>query len=162
MHITIIAIGKLKETYWKEAEAEYLKRLSPYAKLTIIELNEEAFSDKDARLPAGRQVIRIKELEAKKILKQLNDSDSVIALHETGKEFTSIGFADFLQKQTSQGQHITFVIGGSLGLHESVLKRVNTQISLSHFTFPHQMVRTILLEQIYRAVTIMKGKQYHY
>jgi len=155
MNITIIAVGKLKETYWHTAEAEYLKRLAPYDKITIEELKEEPFLNKE-------QGMRSKEQEAKKILAKLNESDTVIALHETGTSYTSVQFAHFLEKQTEQGQHLTFIIGGPLGLHESILKRADVTLSLSPLTFPHQMVRTVLLEQLYRAVTIRKGKLYHY
>lgn len=155
MHITIIAVGKFKEKYWRQAEEEYFKRLAPYAKIEVIELKEEAFRDGDVRE-------RIKEAEAKQILKHLKESDTLIALHERGMEMDSVGLAEFLGKRTEQGQHLTFIIGGPLGLDESLLEHIPYHLSLSQLTFPHQMVRVILAEQLYRAVTIMKGKQYHY
>lgn len=155
MNIKIIALGKLKENYWKEAEAEYLKRLTPYAKIKLFEIPEESFRDSDDRE-------KIKEKEAEKIKQHLSVGAVVIALHERGKEFTSPQFAKFLETNSTRGEEIIFVIGGPLGLHESLLNTVQFQISLSQCTFPHQMVRTILLEQIYRATTITNQKQYHY
>lgn len=155
LNLHIITTGKLKESYWAAAEAEYLKRLKPYAKITWHELPEVAFRDVTDRE-------KIKAQEAQKIVKILPVGATVIALHETGREFTSIKFAEFLQANSTRGETLVFVIGGPLGLHESILTRANFQISLSAFTFPHQMVRPILLEQIYRAVTILQGKQYHY
>lgn len=155
-NIKIICLGKLKETYWKEAEKEYLKRLTPYAKITCIEIQEESFRDTDDRE-------KIKEKEAVKINKLLHNKDAIlVALHERGKVYTSPAFSQFLEKNSTRGEEIIFIIGGPLGLHETVLKKANYQFSLSSLTFPHQMVRTILLEQIYRAVMIMKNKQYHY
>lgn len=153
-NIKIIALGKLKETYWEEAEQEYLKRLKQYAKIEIIEIPEEPFRENDNRE-------KIKEKEAFKIEKLLSNDARVIALHERGKEYTSVQFSEFLSENSSRGEEIVFVIGGPLGIHETLLKKTE-QISLSCLTFPHQMVRTILLEQIYRSATIIHGKQYHY
>ncbi len=155
LKITILCVGKLKETYWKNAEAEYLKRLTPYAKIQIQEIPEEPFRDNDVRE-------KIQEKEAIKIEQHLKKGAVIIALHERGKEFTSVEFAKFLENNSGRGEEIIFVIGGPLGLHESLLEKVHFQISLSQFTFPHQMVRTILLEQVYRSATIMNKKQYHY
>jgi len=154
MHIQILTLGKPKESYWRDAETEYLKRLTPYAKIEIKELKEESFSDSD------KKEVVVKK-EAKKLLKVWPKYGLVIALHERGKQMTSPELANFLTKQTSRGEHITFIVGGPLGLHESVLAKCDYQLSLSNLTFPHQMVRTILLEQLYRSVMIGKGK-YHY
>ena len=155
IRITLVCVGKLKEKYWKEAEAEYLKRLTPYAKIKYIELGEEPFRESDS--PE-----KIKEKEAVKIDPYLGESAVIIALHEQGKEYTSVEFSKFLEANSTRGEEIIFVIGGPLGLHKSLLKKIPFHISLSQFTFPHQMVRTILLEQIYRANTLLQGKQYHY
>lgn len=155
MNIKILCVGKLKEIYWKDAEAEYLKRLTPYAKIKLLEIPEESFRDTDDRE-------KIQAKEAEKIKQHLSEGAVVIALHERGKEFLSVEFAQFLKENSTRGEEIIFVIGGPLGLHESLLKKVHFQISLSQFTFPHQMVRTILLEQLYRANTILQNKQYHY
>lgn len=153
-NIKIIALGKLKETYWEEAEGEYLKRLKQYAKIEIVEIPEEPFRENDNRE-------KIKEKEALKIEKLLSNDALVIALHERGKEYSSVQFSEFLSENSSRGEEIVFVIGGPLGIHETLLKKTQ-QISLSCLTFPHQMVRTLLLEQIYRSATIINGKQYHY
>lgn len=155
LNITILTLGKLKESYWRDAEQEYLKRLSPYAKINIIEIKEEPFRDGDDR-------DKIKLLEAEKIKKHLPEGGVVIALHEKGKEYDSPQFAKFLESNTTRGEHLVFIVGGPLGLHPNMLSLAQYKVSLSQLTFPHQMVRTILLEQIYRGVTIMKGKQYHY
>lgn len=155
MNIKIIALGKLKESYWREAEAEYLKRLRPYAKIELVEIPEIPF-----RLEHDRE--RVTKQEAKTVLKKLAPDDIVIALDEHGKEFSSLQFAEFLRIKSTHGERLVFIIGGSLGLHESVRKRAVHTISLSQLTFPHQMARVILLEQLYRAGTIQSGKQYHY
>lgn len=154
-NIHIIAVGKLKETYSKEIQAEYLKRLKPYAKIVLTELPEEPFRDQS-------EYIKIKQKEAEKIITLLSDTDLIIALHETGKEYTSIELAKFLKNKSEQGQRLVLIIGGPLGLDESILKKADSQLSLSKLTFTHQMVRPLLLEQLYRAATINSGKQYHY
>lgn len=155
LNIKIIVLGKLKESYWKDAEAEYFKRLGPYAKIEIVALKEEAFRKGDDRE-------KIKKVEAEKILSHVAPQDFFVALHEHGKELTSIELSKFLEKESESGKQIIIAVGGPLGLHDDVLERSNVQLSLSKLTFPHQMVRTILLEQLYRSVTISKGKQYHY
>jgi len=153
--ITLLTLGKLKETYWRDAEQEYLKRISPYTKINIIEIKEESFRDGDDRE-------KIKLLEAEKIKKHLPEGSVVIALHEKGKEYDSPKFATFIESNTTRGEHLVFIVGGPLGLHKSILSLARYSLSLSPLTFPHQMVRTILLEQLYRGITIQKGKQYHY
>lgn len=155
LSVKIIVLGKLKETYWQSSEIEYLKRLRPYARVDILELLEEPFRD-------GDDPEKVKMKEAEKIKKVLHEGELVIALHERGKEFTSPLFAKFLEDHSTRGETIVFVVGGPLGLHESILNLADLQISLSQLTFPHQMVRTILLEQLYRATTILNEKKYHY
>jgi 23S rRNA (pseudouridine1915-N3)-methyltransferase len=152
--VKIIAVGKLKEQYWNNSVNEYLKRLSPYAKIDIVELKEEAFKSENERE-------EIQKKEAEKILKNIQPDDVIITLHERGKKMTSVDLAKMLEQKSQQGNRLTFIIGGPLGLHDSVLKKSDLQLSLSTLTFPHQMVRTILLEQLYRSVMIGKGK-YHY
>ena len=154
-NLRLITIGKYKEAYLKEAQVEYLKRLKPYAKITLTELTEEPF-----RTQADHA--KSKQKEAEKILKLLDGDEIVIALHETGKEYTSFELAHFLTTNSERGQTLTMIIGGPLGLDESIFKRANFQLSLSRLTLAHQMVRPLLLEQIYRAATIIRGKQYHY
>ena len=154
-NFTLIVVGKFKEKYWAEAETEYRKRLAPYAKLSVIELPDLAFKNEAVRE-------RIRLAEAEKIKNAIPKNAFIIALTETGQEFDSIKFAGWLETLSQSGQPIAFVIGGPLGLDRNFLKTVNTTLSLSVLTFPHQLARVILLEQIYRAATINAGKQYHY
>ncbi|MBT4153719.1 MAG: 23S rRNA (pseudouridine(1915)-N(3))-methyltransferase RlmH [Candidatus Magasanikbacteria bacterium] len=152
--ITIIAVGKIKDAYWKDAENEYLKRLQQYAKMEIIELKEEAFTSTNERAA-------IQKKEAALIEKHIPQGARVIALSEDGKTYDSIAFAQTLDQLGQRGDHIVFIIGGPLGVFPELKKR-DLSISLSQLTFPHQMVRPMLAEQIYRACTILKKKQYHY
>jgi 23S rRNA (pseudouridine1915-N3)-methyltransferase len=156
--VHIITLGKLKETYWQEAVAEYLKRLKPYYKIQIHELREEPFGEKDQP-----ETIKQKEAEKiKNILKNIKDT-LLITLDENGKSFSSIQFAGQINNITAgQTKNIVFIIGGPLGLHESILNRANIKLSLSAMTFTHQMARIFLLEQIYRASMISAGRKYHY
>lgn len=155
MKILIIAVGTLKEQYWSDAIAEYEKRLSPYCSITIAEIKEERFKDihdKD----------NVLKREGDRILRVLPDSTKVVALDKSGKQYSSREFAQQLGQWTQRGQHLSFVIGGALGLSQNVLEKANTTLSLSKMTFTHQMTRVILVEQIYRALTILHGKVYHY
>lgn len=158
IHVHLIILGKLKEKFWQEAEAEYLKRLQPWAKITIHELKEESFSEKD-------NIEQIKQKEADKILNAIQKiKDSyLIVLDEHGKQFSSVNLAQqFKQISDNNINNLTFILGGPLGLHESILKQANLKLSLSALTFTHQMARVFLWEQIYRAMTITNGKKYHY
>ena len=157
INITIITLGKLKEKYWTEAEAEYLKRLSPFTKVNFLELKEESFDEK-----AKPEIIKAKEAE--KIIKTLEKKQGyIIALDSRGKDLSSIEIASHIGKITTEGiSNIIFVIGGPLGLDDSILESADFVLSLSNLTFTHQMVRTILLEQIYRSITILNNKKYHY
>ena len=156
--ISIICVGKIKEKYWNDAIAEYSKRLSRYTKLKVIEVADE-------KTPEGASDAfcdQIKKKEAERILKHIDDSAFVCTLEIKGDSFSSEGFSDFLkERQVGGDSHIQFIIGGSLGLHESVLTRSDRAISFSDMTFPHQMMRVILLEQIYRGYRIMNGEPYH-
>ncbi len=158
LHITIICLGKLKESYWREAETEYLKRLQTFAKVEIIELKEESFGEKD-------QPETTKEKEARKIKDALAKAPKghVIILDETGKSFSSNKFAEKVSTLENQGvSNITFIIGGPLGLTDEIRKKANLLLSLSSFTFTHQMARVFLIEQLYRTFMITAGKKYHY
>lgn len=158
MKITIIVVGKIKEKFYRDAIAEYAKRLSRYCKLEILEVEDEKTPDKASELEERQ----IKEKEAERILKYIKDDAFVMTLEIAGKMFDSVEFADKLEKLGVQGtSHIQFVIGGSLGLHESVCKRANLAVSFSKMTFPHQLMRVILLEQIYRGYRIIYGEPYH-
>lgn len=154
-NLKLIAIGKYKESYLELAQSEYLKRLKPYAKISIIELPEEPFRSE-------ADYAKTKQKEAEKILKLIAADEIAVALHETGKEYTSVELAHFLADNSERGQTLTLIIGGPLGLDTSILQRANFQLSLSRLTLTHQMVRPLLLEQIYRAATIIQGKRYHY
>jgi len=158
MEIKILCVGKLKERYLREAADEYIKRLSPYARLTVVEAADEKTPDS----PTERQSELIKDTEGARILKSVRDDDCVIALAIDGKEYSSEAFSELIEKKAAEGKgRIAFVIGGSLGLSEAVLKRADLKLSFSAFTFPHQLMRVILLEQIYRAFRIMRGEPYH-
>ncbi len=157
-HITIICLGKLKEKYWRSAEVEYLKRLSPFAKIEIKELKEEPFSEKD-----DPEIIKRKEAE--KIKKTLVGKTEchIIVLDEHGDSLSSKQLADkFSDFSNRQVNNFIFILGGPLGLDEYIKKIADTTLSLSAMTFTHQMARVFLLEQIYRAMTINAGKKYHY
>lgn len=158
MNIRLIVIGSLKENYWKQACEEYLMRLRPYAHVEIIECPDFP-SKEDASLAMEEQV---KEKEAVKVLKLLKSSDYVIALDLNKKEYTSPEFASYLEKSLERGgASITFLIGGSLGLADSLKARSNDAISFGKMTFPHQLARVLLLEQLYRAFRIIHHEPYH-
>ncbi len=158
MKATVIGVGKLKEKYWRDAVAEYSKRLGKYVKLEIIELADE----KAPESMSAAEETAVKNAEGERILKSIKDGAYVIALAIDGKPLGSEEFSDFLNERMVRGAgHIVFVIGGSLGLSDEVLKRADWKLSFSKMTFPHQMMRVILLEQLYRAFKIMKNEPYH-
>lgn len=158
MRISIICVGKIKEKYLRDAIAEYEKRLSKYCKLEIIEVQDEKTPDN-----AGDMLeAQIKEKEANRILKYIKEDAYVYTLEIEGDNPDSVTFAKQLDKIAVQGKsHIQFVIGGSLGLHESVSRVAHRALSFSKMTFPHQLMRVILLEQIYRSYRINMGEPYH-
>lgn len=158
MRITIISVGKIKENYLKDAIGEYEKRLSRYCKLEIVEVEDEKTPDK-----AGTaEETQIKLKEAERILKYVKDDAYVITLEIAGKMYNSVEFARNLANLGVQGvNHIQFIIGGSLGLHDKICKRADMAVSFSKMTFPHQLMRVILLEQIYRSYRINNGEPYH-
>lgn len=147
--IKIICLGNIKETYLKEALQEYQKRISKYTKLEIIELRDE----KDTANPLKK--------EKENILKHISEKDNIVILDIKGKEYTSEEFATFINKELTLNSNITFIIGSSYGLDEEIKKLTNKKISFSHLTFPHQLFRVILLEQIYRAFKILNNETYH-
>ena len=158
MKITVIAVGKIKEKYLKDALAEYSKRLSRYCKLEIIEVADEKTPDQASE--AAEDLIRAKEGE--RILKHIRDDMFVITLEIGGKMLTSEEFADKIETLGVQGKSsIAFVIGGSIGLGKEVLKRSDFALSFSKMTFPHQLMRVVLLEQVYRGYRIINGEPYH-
>jgi 23S rRNA (pseudouridine1915-N3)-methyltransferase len=158
MKITIIAVGKIKEKYFTGAVEEYSKRLGRYCKLTITELADE--KTPDGASPAQER--QIKEKEGERILKALSDGAYVIALAIEGKTLSSRQLANRMEHLTVQGEsHLVFIIGGSLGLDERVIARADELLSFSAMTFPHQLMRVILLEQIYRSFRIIHNEPYH-
>lgn len=158
MRITLITVGKLKEKYLKEAVAEYSKRLSKYCKLEIIEVTDEKTPDRASETVEAT----IKYKEGERILRYVKEDAYVIALAIDGKMLTSEELAEKLDNHGIQGQsHIVFIIGGSIGLGQDVLNRADFYLSFSKMTFPHQFMRVILLEQIYRSYRIISGQPYH-
>lgn len=156
--ITIVAVGKIKEKYFTDAVREYEKRLSRYCRLTVIETADEKTPDKAA--PALEEQIR--RTEGERILSKIPGGAYVIALDLNGKMMDSVEFAHHVQKLALYGEsHIVFVIGGSLGLHECVCARADEKLSFGRMTYPHQMMRVILLEQIYRCFRINANEPYH-
>lgn len=157
MKITILCVGKIKEKFYKDALEEYKKRLSRYVNLEIIEVADEKAPE---GLSTG-EILKIKEKEGERLLAKLKDGFA-IALAIEGKALSSEDFADFISEKALGGtSHITFIIGGSLGLSDSVLKKSGFLLSFSKMTFPHQLMRVILAEQLYRAYRIISGEPYH-
>ena len=158
MKITVITVGKIKEKYLKDAIAEYSKRLGKYCKLEIIEVADEKTPDHASAMMEN--VIRAKEAE--RILKHVKEDAYVITLEIDGTQLSSEELAEKIEKLGVQGiSHIVFIIGGSIGLGEEVLQKSDYALSFSKMTFPHQLMRVILLEQIYRSYRIMSGEPYH-
>ncbi len=158
MKITLITVGKIKETYLKQAIAEYTKRLGKYCKLEIVEVADEKTPDHASAMMEN--VIRAKEAE--RILKHVKEDAYVITLEIDGTQLSSEELAEKIEKLGVQGiSHIVFIIGGSIGLGEEALQKSDYALSFSKMTFPHQLMRVILLEQIYRSYRIMSGEPYH-
>ena len=158
MKIQIICIGKLKEKYWTEAVAEYSKRLQRLCTLEVVELKEARLPDKASA--ADEENVKLEE--GRSILKQISDSTYVITLEVLGKSLSSEELAGKIEDLAGMGRSdIAFVIGGSLGLSAEVSRRADFKLSFSRMTFPHQMMRVILLEQIYRSFKINRNETYH-
>jgi 23S rRNA (pseudouridine1915-N3)-methyltransferase len=156
--IQLICVGKLKEPYLKSAAAEYEKRLGRDCRLTVDEIAEQKLPDR----PSAAQIERALEQEAETILARLPKTGAVIALCIEGTEMSSGALAEKLSEMAGTGiSQITFVIGGSFGLHDAVKRRADIRLSMSPMTFPHHLARIMLLEQIYRAFQILGGTQYH-
>lgn len=152
--VNIVCVGNLKEKYWKDAIEEYKKRISPYARLNIVEVKESLYGT------SPKDILIAKSEEAENIKKHL--AGYVIALEIGGKSFSSEEFAQSFQTLLNQGNStITFLIGGSYGIDKDLSDSANMKLSFSKFTFPHQLMRVVLVEQIYRAFTILNGKTYH-
>ena len=158
MNLSIVTVGKLKEKYLKQGIAEYTKRLGPFAKVEVIEVSDE----KAPENLSETEMIQVKKAEGQRILGKISPDAHVIALAIDGKMKTSEQLAHDLDQLATYGKSkVAFVIGGSLGLSEDVLKRANDTLSFSKMTFPHQLMRLVLVEQIYRAFKINRGEPYH-
>lgn len=158
MNISIVTVGKLKEKYLKLGIEEYVKRLSAYARVEVIEVADEKAPEELSEL----EMVQVKQKEGERILAKISQDAHVIALAINGKMKSSEELADTLDKLATYGNSkIAFIIGGSLGLSDEVLKRANEHLSFSKMTFPHQLMRLILVEQIYRAFRINRGEPYH-
>jgi 23S rRNA (pseudouridine1915-N3)-methyltransferase len=158
VQIRVLAVGKLKEQYLVEGIEEYSKRLGRYERLEIVELRKESFSEP----LSAKEVEEILRREGERILKEIKPRSFLVALDRGGRALSSEELAEEIQRAALAGSsQLVFVIGGSLGLDERVLKRADLVLSFSKFTFPHQLMRLILLEQIYRAFTILNNERYH-
>lgn len=157
MIITLITVGTLKEDYLKDAAAEYKKRLSQYARVDEISIKEELIKDENN----SSEIARALDAEAKKIISAMPKDSYKIALCVEGKEYSSPELADIVKRANDNGGKLTLVIGSSHGLSESVKRECDLRLSFSRLTFPHQLMRVILYEALYRSFTIIAGKKYH-
>ena len=158
MNITLYTVGKIKENFYRQAIDEYAKRLSRYCKIKIIEVADEKTPDS----ASAAEELQIKEKEGERLEKQIKNGTYLIALTINGKKMDSVAFSEKIGKLGLHGiSEIGFVIGGSLGLSDKILKRADMHLSFSDMTFPHQLMRVILLEQIYRAYRILGNEPYH-
>ena len=157
LHINVICVGKIKESFFRDAISEYSKRLSRFCNLNIVEIDDEKIPDN----ASDSVVLDIKEKEGLNIINHLRKDSYVIALDLKGKEFDSVEFSKKISDISFSHSDITFIIGGSLGLSSSVLNVCNASICFSKMTFPHQLIRIFLLEQIYRGFKIANNETYH-
>jgi 23S rRNA (pseudouridine1915-N3)-methyltransferase len=158
MKITITAVGKLKERYLKDGISEYVKRLSRFTEFELVEVDDEHAPES----LSVAQESQVKHREAERLLKRVKDGSYIVLLDLAGEQLDSKGFSAKMESVMLSGNsHITFIIGGSLGLDQSLINAANYRICLSKMTFPHQLARLILLEQVYRAFKIMKNETYH-
>lgn len=159
MNISIVSVGKIKEKYFKDAIAEYEKRLTPFTNFKIVEVSDE----KAPENLSDSEIEIVKYKEGERILKKINDNSFVITLEIKGKSLSSESFSDLIKDEMNfgGGRDIAFVIGGTNGLSKNVSKRANYKLSFSKMTFPHKLMRLILIEQIYRAFKIINHQPYH-
>ncbi|MFA5576745.1 MAG: 23S rRNA (pseudouridine(1915)-N(3))-methyltransferase RlmH [Tissierellaceae bacterium] len=158
MNITIIAVGRIKEKYIEEGIREFSKRLSRYCSLKIVEVDDE----KAPESLYPREMDMVKSKEGERIISKIPQNSFIISLEIMGKEISSVELSEKMDKLMGEGtNHMTFIIGGSLGLSDQVINKSNYRLSFSKMTFPHQLMRLILLEQIYRSWRILKGEPYH-
>ena len=158
LHIDIVCVGKIRENYLKDAISEYSKRLSKYCVLNIVELPDEKLPSKLNDSLANE----IKEKESNLILSRIKKDSYVIALDLNGKNYSSVEFSDKIQNLSNKTSYITFLIGGSLGMTKDLLNSCNELVCFSKMTFPHQLIRVFLLEQLFRAFKIANNETYHH
>lgn len=149
--IKILCVGKLKEKYWQDASQEYLKRLTKYVQVELIEVMDEKIDDEKIAL----------QKEKERLEKYLNPRDYIITLEIEGEQLSSIELSKKLEKIRMENPNITFIIGGSHGIHSDIKKQATTHLSFSKLTFPHQLFRVLLLEQLYRSFKIQNNEKYH-
>lgn len=157
MNVTVLAVGKLKESYLRDGCGEYVKRLSAYAKVNVVEINEEKCSDN----PSDSEIQNVIKKEGERIIKKIPKGAVVIPLCIEGKEYDSREFSALLENISLSSSHICFVIGGSFGLDDEVKALGKIKLSFGRMTLPHQLARMVLLEQIYRAFSISNNSKYH-
>lgn len=158
LHVTVLCVGKLKERYWQEACAEYQKRLGAFCRLSVVEVAEERLPD----APGAAEIRATVQAEGERLLAKIAPGDRVIALCIEGREMGSEALAEYFRQAAVDGDsRITLVIGGSWGLSDAVKRRAALRLSMSPMTFPHQLARVMLHEQLYRAFQIMSGGKYH-
>ena len=158
MKITLITVGKLKEKYWVQAVGEYKKRISKYAKIELVEVTDE----KEPNNASDKDIEIIKDKEAEKILSKIKDNQHVVTMEIHGKTFTSEKLAAVYQRWMNTGKSdVVFIIGGSNGLGEAVKKRSDQEISFGSLTYPHQMMKVMLMEQLFRVNKILRNESYH-
>lgn len=158
LKIKIILAGRIRERYFRDAANEYLKRLGPYAKVKLIEVQDEPLPVRESE----KSLAAIRDIEKERILKVLEPHDYVVAMDLGGREFSSEAFSRWMEDRADEGiKGMAFVIGGTTGLSGDILNKADAKLSLGAMTFPHQMVPMLLLEQIYRGMKIQKGEPYH-
>ncbi len=158
LNVTVLCVGKLKENYWRDACAEYVKRLGAFCRIQVIEVAEERLPES----PSAAQIAAVVEAEGRRLEEKLPRDGLVIALCIEGKELDSPALAEYIRKATVDGKsHVTLLIGGSYGLSPAIKARGQLRLSMSPMTFPHQLARVMVLEQVYRAFQILGGGKYH-
>lgn len=157
MNVTVIAVGKLKESYLRDGCGEYIKRLGAFSKINVIEVNEERVSDN----PSPAEIENVIRKEGERILSKIPKGSAVIPLCIEGKEYSSPAFSSLIEKISLECSNLCFIIGGSFGLSDEVKSMGKTKLSFGKMTLPHQLARMVLLEQIYRAFSISNNSKYH-
>lgn len=157
INVTVIAVGKLKESYLRDGCAEYIKRLGAYSRINVVEIDEEKIGDN----PSQNQIDCVIKKEGERILKKIPKGSAVIPLCIEGKEYSSPDFSALIEKVSLENSSICFVIGGSFGLSDDVKRLGKVKLSFGKMTLPHQLARMVLLEQVYRAFAISNNSKYH-